>query len=114
MRVSDWSSDVCSPDLGEWLARVDGLGKGWGSLALDRQTRPQADEPDLWLLFAPIKRTRIDFLVPKAADLGVGALVPVPTAHTDVARVNPRRPTGRASRWERGGLSGEIPVVGAT
>ena len=76
---------------GEWLARVDGLGKGWGSLALDRQTRPQADEPDLWLLFAPIKRTRIDFLVQKAAELGVGALWPVLTAHTDVSRVN----TGR-------------------
>ena len=33
--------------------------------------------PDLWLLFAPIKRGRIDWLVEKATELGVARLVPV-------------------------------------
>ncbi|EWY38156.1 16S rRNA methyltransferase [Skermanella stibiiresistens SB22] len=73
---------------GEWSARIDGFGKGWCSLAVDRQRRPQAPEPDLWLLFAPIKRTRIDFVAEKAAELGASVVWPVLTRHTDVARVN--------------------------
>ena len=38
--------------------------------------------PDLWLLFAPIKRGRIDWLVEKATELGVARLVPVLTRRT--------------------------------
>lgn len=73
---------------GEWGARIDGFGKGWCSLAVESRRRPQAPEPDLWLLFAPIKRARIDFVAEKAAELGASLVWPVLTRHTDVARVN--------------------------
>ena len=76
---------------GEWRATIDGLGKGWGSLAVADRIRPQAVEPDLWLLYAPIKRSRQDFLIQKAVELGVSVLWPVLTAHTDVTRVNLER-----------------------
>src|SRR3546814_5166173 len=42
---------------GEWLAEVEGLGKGWCSLTLLERRRAPAPEPDLWLVFAPIKRS---------------------------------------------------------
>ena len=45
-------------------------------------------EPDLWLLFAPIKRARLDWLVEKATELGVAALRPVWTRRTQVERLN--------------------------
>ena len=76
---------------GEWLARIDGFGRGWCSLSLEAQTRPQAAEPDIWLAFAPIKRARLDFLVQKAVELGVASLQPVFTQFTDVRRVNTER-----------------------
>ncbi len=76
---------------GEWLARIEGLGKGWASLLVERQTRAQQPEPDLWLLFAPIKRARIDFLAEKATELGVARLLPVLTKRTVVTRVNRER-----------------------
>ena len=76
---------------GEWLARIDGFGRGWCSLSLEAQTRPQAAEPDIWLAFAPIKRARLDFLVQKAVELGVASLQPVFTQYTDVRRVNTER-----------------------
>ena len=47
--------------------------------------------PDLWLLFAPIKRGRIDWLVEKATELGVARLVPVVTRRTIVDRLNLER-----------------------
>lgn len=76
---------------GEHLARIAGLGKGWCSLELEEQRRPQAAEPDVWLVFAPIKRARLDFLVEKATELGCSALQPMWTQHTDVGRVNVER-----------------------
>lgn len=73
---------------GEWEAAVDAIGKGWCSLSVGRRTRNQAPGPDLWLVFAPVKRARLDFLVQHATELGVAALWPVMTRHTQVARVN--------------------------
>lgn len=76
---------------GEWEARIDGFGKGWCSLAVGECRRPQNRERDLWLVFAPIKRARIDFLAEKATELGVTALRPVFTRFTAVTRVNTDR-----------------------
>ena len=76
---------------GEWRARIDGLGKGWCSLALEQRLRAPAPEPDIWLVFAPIKRARIDFLAEKATELGASVLQPVMTRHTAVGRVNLER-----------------------
>lgn len=72
---------------GEWLARIEGLGKGWCSLQPVSQTRVQTPAPDLWLCFAPIKRTRIDFIAEKATELGVSLIQPVLTRHTVVDQV---------------------------
>ena len=72
---------------GEWLAEIEGLGKGWASLELRERLRDQGEDPDLWLVFAPIKRARIDFLAEKATELGVSRLVPAMTRRTNVERV---------------------------
>jgi 16S rRNA (uracil1498-N3)-methyltransferase len=76
---------------GEWQAVIESLGKRSAGLLCRTQTRPQRPEPDLWLLFAPIKRARIDFLVEKATELGVARLQPVITRRTMAARLNPAR-----------------------
>ena len=76
---------------GEWSAAIDELGKRGALLRCLAQTRPQQPEPDLWLLFAPIKRLRIDFLVEKATELGVAELRPVFTRRTVASRLNPAR-----------------------
>lgn len=81
---------------GEWLARIDGLGKGWASLAVQDQRRAPEREADLWLVFAPIKRARLDFLAEKATELGVSVLQPVYTRYTDVSRVNVERLSANA------------------
>ena len=73
---------------GEWRARIDTIGKGWASLQLTEQSLPQPVEPDIWLLFAPIKRGRVDFLVQKATELGVSILLPTTTRRTVVERIN--------------------------
>lgn len=76
---------------GEWHARIEALGKQSGAAVPLRQSRAQTEDPDLWLVFAPVKRGRIDFLVEKAVELGAGALKPVFTRHTAMTRVNLER-----------------------
>lgn len=76
---------------GEFRARIESFGKRAAHLLVEAQTHAQHAEPDLWLVFAPIKRARIDYLVEKATELGASALVPVITRHTHVERLNLER-----------------------
>jgi 16S rRNA (uracil1498-N3)-methyltransferase len=73
---------------GEFLCRIVELRRGEGRLSVERRLRAPEPEPDLWLVFAPIKRARLDWLVEKAAELGVSALVPVWTERTQPERLN--------------------------
>jgi 16S rRNA (uracil1498-N3)-methyltransferase len=73
---------------GEFAARIAHFAKRGAGVVIETQTRAQEPDPDLWLVFAPIKRARIDFLVEKATELGVSALVPAITRHTIVERLN--------------------------
>ncbi|MDP6352424.1 MAG: 16S rRNA (uracil(1498)-N(3))-methyltransferase [Alphaproteobacteria bacterium] len=73
---------------GEWRARIDGGGHRQALLTIESHLRPQSDGPDIWLLFAPIKRGPIDVLARKATELGAARLQPVMTRHTAVTRVN--------------------------
>ena len=76
---------------GEWEAEVAEAGKRGGALQAVAQTRPQAMPPDLWLLFAPIKKARTDFIVEKAAEMGCRRILPVQTDHTNSERVKADR-----------------------
>lgn len=72
---------------GEFLAEVADAGKRRGLLAVLRQTKPLQMPPDLWLLFAPIKKARTDFIVEKAAEMGAARICPVQTEHTNSDRI---------------------------
>jgi 16S rRNA (uracil1498-N3)-methyltransferase len=76
---------------GEWRATIEVAGKRHARLMVEKLAREQESEPDLWLVFAPIKRARIDFIAEKATELGVSALVPVFTRYTAMTRVNVER-----------------------
>jgi 16S rRNA (uracil1498-N3)-methyltransferase len=66
---------------------VTEAGKRGGSLTVEEKTAPQQDPPDLWLLFAPIKKARTDFIVEKAAELGAARIMPVQTDFTNAERI---------------------------
>lgn len=76
---------------GEWLTRIDRLAKRNGDLTPLRQSAPQLNPPDLWLVFAPIKKARTDFIVEKAAEMGAARILPVQTDHTNSERIRQDR-----------------------
>lgn len=76
---------------GEWRATIEELRKGRGAVRAEALLRPQQPSPDLWLVFAPVKRARLDYTVQKAVELGVSALIPVITRFTMVERIKGER-----------------------
>lgn len=73
---------------GEWRARLRHEGKRGAVLEIESQSRAQDAGPDLWYVFAPLKRARLDYMVQKAVELGASRLVPVLTQHTVAERIN--------------------------
>ena len=71
---------------GEFAARVEARGKRRGVLVVEKRLRPPALPPDLWLVFAPVKKARTDMIVEKAVELGVRRIVPVRTEFTNSER----------------------------
>lgn len=76
---------------GEWSATVTEAGKRRGVLTVQAQTKPQSNPPDLWLLFAPIKKARTDFIVEKATEMGAARICPVQTDFTNSERIRQDR-----------------------
>jgi 16S rRNA (uracil1498-N3)-methyltransferase len=96
---------------GEFLATLHQDGKRNATLLAGPRTRVQAVSPDMRLLFAPLKKTRTDFLVEKAVEMGVSELWPVFTDRSDAERV-------RSDRLQRIALEAaeqcerlDVPVV---
>jgi 16S rRNA (uracil1498-N3)-methyltransferase len=76
---------------GEWLAGIAEMTRRECILSCERKIAEQGEDDDLWLVFAPIKKTPADYLAQKATELGVSVLQPVITRRTIVHRVNTDR-----------------------
>ncbi len=102
---------------GEWLAEVAEAGRRKGMLTCLERTRKQDARPDLWLLFAPVKKARMDLIVEKAVEMGVARIVPVLTAYTgserlrrDRAEAHVREATEQCGRLELPEVADPVPL----
>lgn len=68
---------------GEWRATLAKVGKKAVTLTALSRTRPQETGPDLDLVIALVKRTRLETIVEKAAELGARRVLPVVTERTN-------------------------------
>jgi 16S rRNA (uracil1498-N3)-methyltransferase len=93
---------------GEWRARIAEVKRRSCNLLCEERSEAQSEVPDLWLVFAPIKRTPADYVAQKATELGVRVLQPVITRRTIARRVNLERL--RANAIEAAEQSGRLSV----
>ncbi len=93
---------------GEWRCALTAVGKRAVQLELRGLERPQATGPDLDLVCALVKRTRLEVIVEKAAELGARCVCPVITARTNAETA--RLPRLRAIAIEAAEQTGRLDV----
>ncbi len=76
---------------GEYIATICEAAKKQCLITIGTQKRSQINSGDLWLLFAPVKKARLDFIAQKASELGVRVIWPVQTDFCQISRVNDER-----------------------
>lgn len=67
---------------GEYTARIEACGKKSCMLRILEKSADFRQSPDLWLLFAPVKKDKTDFIIAGATELGVRKIIPTITKRT--------------------------------
>jgi len=104
---------------GEWLATLETLDKKAAIAVPVRLLRPQPQQNrQVHLLFAPLKKARMDILIEKATELGVTHLHPVLTRNTEVRQINEDRLRAQiieaAEQCERLDIPALVPIKDLT
>ena len=76
---------------GEWRCALETADRKQAAARALAMTRPQTGLCDLHLLFAPLKKARIDYMAQKATEMGAAVLRPVLTRFTVAERVKTER-----------------------
>lgn len=76
---------------GEYIGQIYAIGKKNCSVKIMQKIREMEHSPDLWLLFAPVKKDKTDFIIAGATELGVSRILPTMTERTICERVNKER-----------------------
>ena len=72
---------------GEWLAKILKFQKKIILLEISKKIANQKNSLDLWLLFSPIKKNRLNILIQKATELGINYFIPVDSERTNLKNI---------------------------
>lgn len=76
---------------GEFLCQIIELNKKNAIIKPIEKIRDMILCPDLWLLFAPLKKDKTDIVIEKATELGCRQIVPVITQYTNTTHIKTDR-----------------------
>ena len=83
MRLNEGQDiSVTDGNTGEYLAKIIEKNPRSGKIQVIKKTKRVLIPPDLWLFFALLKKTRTEFVIEKATELGVRKIIPVVTSRT--------------------------------
>ena len=76
---------------GEWDTRILSNNQGLIEFEVEKLSRPQKEEINLWLAFSPIKKIPQDMMLQKTTELGIQKFVPLICERSIVREVNIER-----------------------
>lgn len=76
---------------GEFLAQIVAVEKKSAQINILEKIREMSSSPDVWLLFAPVKKDKTDLIIAGATELGVSKILPTLTRRTICERVKTER-----------------------
>ncbi len=112
MRLPSGAALSCfNAACGEYDCRILEADKKHCRVSVFAQIKNPVPVPDVWLLFAPLKKDKTDFVVEKAVELGVREIVPVITRNTISEKVKVERFAAQAKEAAEQCERTDIPVV---
>ena len=97
---------------GEFLCQIEKNDKKHTQLKIIKQTREFEPSPDVWLLFAPLKKDQTDFVIQKATELGARKIIPVFTKFTITDKVKIERFRAQAIEAAEQSRRVDLPEIG--
>jgi len=76
---------------GEWDASILAHSKDLTEFKVEKLSRPQEEENNLWLAFSPIKKIPQDMMIQKTTELGVQKFIPLLCERSVVREINIER-----------------------
>ena len=73
---------------GEWHANIISISKEKIAIKVLKKIREFEVQPDIWLIFAPIRQIRLNITIQKAVELGVSKFVPCKTEFSNFDKLN--------------------------
>ncbi len=98
---------------GEYLCQIVNIDKKKTEIKVDKELAKPQDVPDIWLLFAPLKKDKTDFVIEKAVELGVKKIFPVITSYTNTEKVRRERFLSQAKEAAEQCGRFDIPEISA-
>jgi 16S rRNA (uracil1498-N3)-methyltransferase len=86
LKIGD-TLDIFNGCDGAWKVEIIEIGKKITRGIVHEQTQIQFNPPDIWLLFAPIKKNRTSLIIEKATEMGAARIIPVKTDFTNAERI---------------------------
>ena len=72
---------------GEFIAKIINANKKKCLLYVMNKEKDFEPSPDIWLLFAPLKKDCTDIVIQKSTELGVSKIIPVITEYTNSDKI---------------------------
>jgi 16S rRNA (uracil1498-N3)-methyltransferase len=96
---------------GEFLCEIISINKKNTEILVKQKTKPYNQSPDIWLLFAPLKKDNTDFVIEKATELGVRKIIPTLTTHTITNNIKTERYLAQAIEASEQSRRTDIPEI---
>ena len=112
MKVGD-KFNVFDNQSGEYEAKIVETSKKKCVLNVGKKLQNFKLSPDIWLLFAPLKKDCTDMVIQKATELGVRKIIPVITSRTNSEKVRVDRFTAQSIEAAEQCRRIDIPEISA-
>ena len=76
---------------GEFISEIINISKKNMTIKLFQKIKEPEKKVDIWVVFAPVKKSSTDLIVQKATELGASCLIPVVTERTITRNINLKR-----------------------
>ena len=108
---SEDSLNIFNENDGEWEASVSKVKKDSFTIKVKNFIGSQPEPADIWVLFAPVKSLRVDFISQKITELGARLIWPILTERTQIRKIKSSRIIANAIEAAEQCGSTHIPMV---